>query len=82
MTFYEAVKFDWRFWVESPEPRGARFTVHEKVPAYFTYPTMFWLNPPHHQRSPLVTAAEETLDTYSQCAILKEEIVARQEQGN
>jgi len=42
---------------------------------------MFWLNPPHHQQSPLVTTAEETLDTYSQCAILKEEIVVRQEQG-
>jgi len=42
---------------------------------------MFWLNSPLHQRSPLVTAAEETLDTYCQYAILKEEIVARQAQG-
>jgi len=62
--------------------QGTRRTVQEKLPTYFAYPTMFELIPPHHQQSPLVTAAEETLDTYSQCAILKEEIVARQEQGS
>jgi hypothetical protein len=61
--------------------QGTRRTVQEKLPTYFAYPTMFELIPPHHQRSPLVMTAEETLDSYSQCAILKEEIVARQEQG-
>jgi hypothetical protein len=42
---------------------------------------MFWLNPPQEQRVPLFTAAEETLDTSCQYAILKEEILGRQEQG-